>query len=542
MLSKCVKVRILLFPPQIPLVPREYKYIGAINFNNEVSVIEYYGDVRTIDLSNYDKEHTLPVYRKLTDKDARYLVLMGGGGSGKSHYISRLIPRRTLGSDEPMKTLVIRNVKEDNRNSTFAELKSAITEMGIEEFFKINKSTMDIECTRNGNSIIFRGLDDIDRVKSIAGITQIWVEEASEISEEAFNQLDIRLRNERETYENQIIVTFNPISNKHWLKKRFFDKKDPRAHTLITTYHDNPYLPQDVVDVLEGYKTHSPYYYRVYCLAEWGTVGETVFNRELLGKRMDEIFTKKFKQGRFEFEYVDQMIIPSTIKWADDPKGAITLYTEPEDTMPYVVGADTAGIGIDYFAALVVNNYTDAIVAQYHSDKATEKEFSDQLYCLGMWYNEAMVNVETNYSTYPVLELARMEYPTLYKREAIGTNDGSRAENRYGFITNKSTRNTILSLVDSYVKDNINEINSYELLEELSSFVIIETRPPRGKVKMRQEAAQGSHDDLIMAFGITLFTQNQWEKEPKMDRKPDWKQQYDPLDMYLVEEEGYSIW
>ena len=149
MLSKCVKVRILLFPPQIPLVPREYKYIGAINFNNEVSVIEYYGDVRTIDLSNYDKEHTLPVYRKLTDKDARYLVLMGGGGSGKSHYISRLIPRRTLGSDEPMKTLVIRNVKEDNRNSTFAELKSAITEMGIEEFFKINKSTMDIECTRN---------------------------------------------------------------------------------------------------------------------------------------------------------------------------------------------------------------------------------------------------------------------------------------------------------------------------------------------------------------------------------------------------------
>ena len=132
----------------------------------------------------------------------------------------------------------------------------------------------------------------------------------------------------------------------------------------------------------------------------------------------------------------------------------------------------------------------------------------------------------------------RMEYPTLYKREAIGTNDGSRTENRYGFITNKSTRNTILSLVDSYVKDNINEINSYELLEELSSFVIIETRPPRGKVKMRQEAAQGSHDDLIMAFGITLFTQNQWEKEPKMDRKPDWKQEFDPLNMYYVEEEG----
>ena len=505
-------------------------------------VIDYYNDVRQLDLSDYDKEHTLPVYRKLNELDARYLILMGGGGSGKSHYISRLIPRRTIGSEEPMKTLVIRNVKEDNRNSTFAELKSAIQEMGLEEFFKINKSTMDIECIRNGNMIIFRGLDDIDRVKSIAGITQIWIEEASEISEEAFNQLDIRLRNERETYENQIMITFNPISNKHWLKRRFFDQKDAKAHTLITTYHDNPYLPQDVVDVLESYKTHSPYYYQVYCLAQWGTVGETVFNRELLGRRMDAIFNKTYKQGRFVFEYVDQMIINSTIKWVDDKNGPITIFTDAENTMPYVLGADTAGLGIDYFAALVVNNYNGNIVAQYHANKAAEKEFSDQIYCLGMWYNEAMVNVETNYSTYPVLELARLEYPTLYKREAIGTNDGSRTENRYGFVTSKSTRNTILSLVDSYVKDYINDIESYELLEELSSFVIIETKPPRGKTKMRQEAAQGSHDDLIMAFGITLFTRDQWERDPRMDRKPDWKQQFDPLGLYEAEDEGYNFW
>ena len=76
---------------------------------------------------------------------------------------------------------------------------------------------------------------------------------------------------------------------------------------------------------------------------------------------------------------MDQMIIPSTIKW-EDPKGAITLYTEPEDTMPYVVGGRYGRYRL-FRCPLVVNNYTDAIVAQYHSDKATEKEFSDQLYC-----------------------------------------------------------------------------------------------------------------------------------------------------------------
>lgn len=466
---------------------------------------------------------------------------MGGAGSGKSHFVSRLFTRRVVGIQEPLKLLVIRNVKEDHRNSTFAEFKAAIDELGLTEFFKINKSSMDITCTLNGNMIVFRGLDDEDRIKSIQGITMIWIEEASEIDESAFNQLDTRLRNERETYENQIIVTFNPISANHWLKKRFFDTKDPNAFVLVTTYRDNPYLPQINVDILEGYKSHSPYYYQVYCLAHWGTVGETVFNRERIMKRIDEIFAKKYTRGRFEFEYVDKMIVNSTIKWVDDKEGPIKIFHKVDDTMPYVIGADTAGLGIDYFAAHVINNYTGVPVAQYHANKVTEREFTDQLYCLGMWYNEAMINVETNFSTYPVLTLAELEYPTLYRREVIGTNDGSRTENRYGFVTTKTSRNSILSLVDNYVKNYINEIESYELLDELTSFVIIETKPKRGKSKLRQEASKDAHDDLIMALGITLFTRDQWDKYPRQDRKPVWKDDFDPFG-FNREEEEYSIW
>ena len=158
-----------------------------------------------------------------------------------------------------------------------------------------------------------------------------------------------------------------------------------------------------------------------------------------------------------------------------------------------------------------------------------------------MWYNEAMVNPETNYSTYPVLELARMEYPVLYKREVIGTNDGSRTENRYGFVTTKSNRNSILSLVDNYVKENVHTIPSYELLDEMANFIIVETNSRNRKGTIRQEAAKGEHDDLIMALGITLFTRFQWEKYPRQDCKPVWKNTFDPLGM-MEETEVFTIW
>ena len=469
---------------------------------------------------------------------------MGGGGSGKSVFISQLLIIRVFALDEAVKALVVRNVMNDNRESTFAELKKRISEMELDEFFKINKTSMEITCLRNGNTIIFRGLDDIERVKSIEGITQIWIEEASEIGEKEFDQLDIRLRNERDTYENQIFLTFNPISQNHWLKKRFFDMKNPRANVMKTTYHDNPYLPDINREQLEAMKETSPYYYQVYCLGEWGVIGESVFDRELIGRRMDEVFgDPTFIRGHFVFDYVDQMIINETISFVRHPEGLVTLFKEPEDIMPYVVGADTAGTGIDNFAVIVLNNYNGEQVAQIYRADITEKEFTDQLYCLGMWYNEAMVNPETNYSTYPVLELARMEYPTLYKRENIGTNDGSRTENRYGFVTGKTTRNAILSLVDNYVRNHSGDIYSEDLLDEMSSFVVVEKKSHNRKSTMRQEAAQGSHDDLIMAFGISLFTRDQWEKDPKPERKPLWKQnQFDPLGLNDIDDEPFELW
>lgn len=509
--------------------------------------IEYYGDERAIDIDDYVDNHVIPIYRKTMTQGERYLVYMGGGGSGKSYFASQTVVIRTLESEENMKTLVVRSDNTDNRSSTFEEIKARLEELGVSDLFNVNKTSMDITCKRNGNSIIFRGMDD-EKIKSIQGVTMLWIEEATELTEGEFDQLDIRLRNKRETYPNQFIITFNPISKNHWLKKKFFDTKDPefkeKTFTMKTNYKDNPYLPEENVKVLEGFRNTSPYYYQVYCMGDWGSVGDSVFDRELLGKRMDEVFGMRgMKRGYFKFDYVGQMITAESIRWVEDPHGAITIYTDPSDVMPYVIGADTAGMGIDYFAGVVINNYTGDIEAQYYQDGKDEKYFTDQLYCLGMWYNEAMINPETNYSTYPVLELARMQYPTLYKREIIGTNDGSRTENRYGFVTTKTSRNTILSLVDEYTKGFIDTIPSIELLEEMSNFILIETKAKTRKSTMRQEAAKGAHDDLIMALGITLFTRDQWERFPKPDRKPMWKRnRFDPLDMYEHNEEIFTIW
>jgi len=496
-----------------------------------------------INISGYLENNRLPCYKKAWETPARYVVLMGGGGSGKSFTISQKMILDLVVAQEPMTTLVIRNVKEDHKESTFKELKMRIADYGWEQLFKINNSTLEITCLQNKNNIIFRGLDDIERVKSIAGVTRIWIEEASEISEGDFNQLDVRMRQARETYPLQILSTLNPISANHWLKARFFASQPDNAFVLKTTYKDNPYLPPESIKVLEDFKETSPYYYKVYCLGEWGTIGDTVFDREMIGTRLDEVFSKRFKRGRFTFDYTDQMIENETIEWVDDPNGVITLYEEPNDIMPYVGGADTAGLGIDYHAAHILNNYTGKIVAQLHDNVSDEQAFTQQLYCLGMWYNEALLNVERNYSTYPVMELKRLEYPRLYFTSKIGTIGEDIGGERYGFVTNKNTRNTILSMIDEYIREHIREVDSAELLDELTSFVIVETKSKGRKGALRQEAAQGAHDDLIMALGITLFTREQQEKYPRQGLRPEWKRNdIDRMFWGSGEPESYSIW
>lgn len=188
-------------------------------------------------------------FLELYTDEHRYLVLKGGGGSGKSIFAGRKVLERVT-AEPGHRWLVVRKVARTLRESCFSQLRGQISEHYPKAGAKVNKSEMKISFP-NGSEILFAGLDDVEKLKSIYNITGIWIEEASELLESDFNQLDIRLRGETRYYK-QIIITFNPISINHWLKRRFFDKPDERARIHESTYKDNRFLDEEAKRTLEA--------------------------------------------------------------------------------------------------------------------------------------------------------------------------------------------------------------------------------------------------------------------------------------------------
>jgi len=170
--------------------------------------------------------------------------------------------------DPKRNTLIVRKVSETNRKSTFPLMKQIISQWKVSKLFKINESEMKITC-QNGSEIVFSGSDDPEKIKSITfssgSLTNVWVEEASELDEADVNQLDLRLRGQTK-YPFQLTLSFNPILASHWLKSRFFDKQVDDCSILKTTYLDNNFIDDTYKKVLESYKETDPYYYMVYCL------------------------------------------------------------------------------------------------------------------------------------------------------------------------------------------------------------------------------------------------------------------------------------
>ena len=175
------------------------------------------------------------VYVPYLGNRSRYEVFYGGAGSGKSVFVAQRMLVRAM-KEKGHKTLVVRKVAKTNRHSTFALITGIMHQWNVEPLFKVNKSDMEITCL-NGNQIIFTGLDDVEKLKSIANITDIWVEEASEISHDDFKQLDLRLRG-KTPWPLQITMTFNPISALLWHKAYFFDSAKENTTILKTTYLD----------------------------------------------------------------------------------------------------------------------------------------------------------------------------------------------------------------------------------------------------------------------------------------------------------------
>lgn len=215
------------------------------------------------------------VYKKAKKSKNRYRVLYGGAGSGKSHFVGQEVLLNMMSSKE-YSYLVVRKTGKSIRNSVFRLLSEMIRDYELTSYFNINKTDMAITCV-TGSSLITSGLDDVEKLKSVANINRIWVEEASEITEKDFNQLDLRLRGQSKV-GYQLTLTFNPISELHWLKKSFFDVGRNGAFVLKTTFKDNNFLDARYIQTLNDLKEQDYQYYRIYALGEWGSLGNVIYS------------------------------------------------------------------------------------------------------------------------------------------------------------------------------------------------------------------------------------------------------------------------
>ena len=214
-------------------------------------------------------------YKSFWQSKHRYLIVKGGRGSKKSTTAALKIVY-TMMKMPLANALVIRRVFNTLRDSCFQQLKWAVQRLKVAHLWKFNLSPLEAVYLPTGQRIMFRGLDDPMSITSITVdkgyINLVWFEEFYQVEkEDDFNKIDMSIRGEMEPgYYKQIIMTFNPWSEKHWIKRRFFDNPDSNTLALTTTYKCNEWLGADDIALFEAMKKNNPRRYRIEGQGEWG--------------------------------------------------------------------------------------------------------------------------------------------------------------------------------------------------------------------------------------------------------------------------------
>ena len=226
--------------------------------------------------------------------------------------------------------------------------------------------------------------------------------------------------------------------------------------------------------------------------------GKNVFDVAIVLDRLSRL-QKPMKTGYFVYDYDGLKI--SNIKWVNDRDGYIEIYQVPNvpEMTEYCIGGDTAGEGSDYFVADVLDAKTGQQVAKLRHQFDAD-QYTRQMYCLGKYYKDALIGIEANFDSYPIMELQRLGYPKQYTRVAQDTYTG-KTEKRYGFKTTSLTRPTIISRLIEIVREHCETINSKDTLEELLTII----RNEKGRI----EAPQGGHDDQMMSLAIAHHIREQ---------------------------------
>lgn len=247
----------------------------------------------------------------------RYLILCGGRGSGKSEFAARKIVLRCQ-KEGNHRVLILRKVRSRLRESVLEVVMRVLSDMGQPfEYNKTDRVLTFFSSEGKKNEILFDGLDDPEKIKSIKGLTMIWIEEATEFTERDFTTVDLCLREPGPAY-HQVILSFNPEeAEAAWLKERFFDQVDPKAFVHHSTIMDNPikevrdlYLP-----LLDELKVKDETLYAIYRLGLWAVPKGKIYNwpgADLPDIKFDEVFYG----GDFGFS-IDPAVVVRVYRKAD---------------------------------------------------------------------------------------------------------------------------------------------------------------------------------------------------------------------------------
>jgi phage terminase large subunit len=293
-------------------------------------------------IADYEADYSdnLDIVNKVNKKYQPFLtatnwfqIFFGGSSSGKSVFLAQRCVKDLMAGGRNY--LIIRNVSDSIRDSVFKEIKKVISDWGLSDYFRIRETNMDVTC-KNGYQVLFKGLNDVERLKSITPekgvITDIWVEEATETAENDIKQLLKRLRGGDEETEKRVTLSFNPINKTHWIYKKYFnnyiegqDYDTPELLIVHSTYKDNAFLTAQDIHGLENEK--DKYFYDVYTLGKWGVLGDLIFkNWSVIDIKHSQIF-KTFDRFRHGLDF----------GYSNDPTAYNRMYYHSATKSLYIV-------------------------------------------------------------------------------------------------------------------------------------------------------------------------------------------------------------
>ncbi|WP_201750559.1 PBSX family phage terminase large subunit [Senegalia massiliensis] len=272
-------------------------------------------------------------YNKAWNTKKFYKVIKGSRGSKKSVTTQIEIISKMM-AHPWMNVIAARRYQNTLRDSMYVGLKSATHRLEVSHLWTFTVSPMEATYLPTGQKILFRGFDDPLKMTSIqlekGTITHLWVEEAYEL--ESRDKLDTVVEAMRGIIDDpkayrQVILTFNPWSEHHWLKEEFFDLEDEDIFTMTTTYKINEFLDKDTIRRYEKLYKTNPRRAKIVCDGEWGISEGLVF----------ENVTYEYFDIQEKIKEQLQLLIGLDFGYEHDPTALIVALLDEENEKIYII-------------------------------------------------------------------------------------------------------------------------------------------------------------------------------------------------------------